>query len=116
MIRNLSSEDMHTTYAVINEASRAYRGIIPDDCYHEPYMPKEELYREMKSMTFVGWDEQLTSTNRLLVGTWADASWAIDFYQERGFKLMPDKNELLLRYWDIPRRQVETSLALGMEM
>ena len=58
----------------------------------------------------------LVTTPRLLVGTWADAYWAIDFYQKRGFTLLPDKNELLKTYWDIPQRQIETSVVLGIEV
>jgi GNAT superfamily N-acetyltransferase len=58
----------------------------------------------------------LVKTRRLLVGTWADASWAIDFYKKQGFELMPDKDELLRTYWDIPRRQIETSVVLGVEI
>jgi GNAT superfamily N-acetyltransferase len=60
--------------------------------------------------------EELVTTPRLLVGTWAAAQWAIDFYQKHGFKLLPDKDELLETYWDIPRRQIETSVVLGMEV
>ncbi len=55
----------------------------------------------------------LVTTSRLLVGTWADAYWAIDFYQKRDFSLLPDKDELLKTYWDIPQRQIETSVVLG---
>ncbi len=58
---------------------------------------------------------QMTRTKCLLVGTWADAAWAIAFYRKQGFKLMPDKDALLQRYWDIPKRQVETSVILGIE-
>jgi GNAT superfamily N-acetyltransferase len=58
----------------------------------------------------------LVKTRRLLVGTWADASWAIDFYKKHGFELMPDKDELLKTYWDIPQRQIETSVVLGVEV
>jgi GNAT superfamily N-acetyltransferase len=57
----------------------------------------------------------LVNTPRLLVGTWADASWAIRFYEKHGFRLLPDKDELLKRYWDIPQRQIETSVVLGIE-
>jgi GNAT superfamily N-acetyltransferase len=57
MIRKVFSEDTHAIYEIINQAARAYQGIIPDDCYHEPYMPKEELSHEMRSMTFFGWEE-----------------------------------------------------------
>ncbi|MFC2004356.1 GNAT family N-acetyltransferase [Chloroflexota bacterium] len=54
----------------------------------------------------------LITTPRLLVGTWADASWAIRFYQKHGFVLLPNKDELLRVYWDIPQRQIETSVVL----
>jgi GNAT superfamily N-acetyltransferase len=58
----------------------------------------------------------LIKTHRLLVGTWADATWAIDFYEKHGFELLPDKDELLETYWDIPQRQIETSVVLGVEV
>jgi len=144
-------------YLIINEAARAYQGVIPADCYHQPYMPMEELEREMKQMTFFGWEASgelvgvmgfqpvkdvtlirhayvlprwqkqgigsrmlnhlkgLVTTPRLLVGTWADAYRAITFYQKHGFQLMPNKDELLKTYWNIPQRQIETSVVLGME-
>jgi len=57
----------------------------------------------------------LVKTPRLLVGTWADARWAISFYRKHGFRLLPDKDRLLERYWDIPRRQIETSVVLGRD-
>ncbi len=50
-------------------------------------------------------------TKRTLVGTWADAWWAIEFYEKQGFKLLPS-NELLNIYWDIPPRQIETSIVM----
>ncbi len=132
--------------------------MIPADCYHQPYMPKDELEREMKRVTFFGWEvsgelvgamgfepikdvslirhayvlpqwqkqgigtkllnhlKSLVTTPRLLVGTWADAYWAIHFYQKHGFTLLPDKDELLKTYWDIPQRQIETSVVLGMDI
>jgi GNAT superfamily N-acetyltransferase len=50
----------------------------------------------------------------LLVGTWADAAWAVRFYERRGFRLVTpqEKDRLLRRYWRIPERQVETSVVL----
>jgi len=57
----------------------------------------------------------LVTISRLLVGTWADARWAIAFYKKHGFSLLPDKDELLKTYWDIPQRQIETSVVLGVE-
>jgi N-acetylglutamate synthase-like GNAT family acetyltransferase len=51
----------------------------------------------------------------VLVGTWAAASWAIEFYRRNGFSAVSnaDKDCLLRRYWSIPERQVETSVVLA---
>ncbi len=51
----------------------------------------------------------------MLIGTWADASWAVRFYEKHGFRLVEDaeqKNALLRKFWKIPARQVETSVVL----
>jgi N-acetylglutamate synthase-like GNAT family acetyltransferase len=51
----------------------------------------------------------------ILIGTWADASWAIEFYRRNGFTVVSDgdKNLLLRTYWSVPARQVETSVVLA---
>ncbi len=51
----------------------------------------------------------------ILIGTWAAATWAIRFYEARGFKLVgeDEKATLLRRYWTVPERQIETSVVLG---
>lgn len=51
----------------------------------------------------------------VLIGTWADAVWAIRFYEKHGFRLVSskEKNELLEKYWTIPRRQIENSVVLA---
>jgi len=158
MIRKCGPEDIERIYLIINDAAKAYKEAIPPDCYHEPYMPIEELRQEMGRMAFYGWEEEgelvgvmgfqplkdvtlirhayvltdwqrrgigsrlldhlkkLATTPRLLVGTWADARWAIEFYEKHGFCLMPNKDELLRTYWDIPERQIETSVVLGMDL
>ena len=53
----------------------------------------------------------------LLVGTWADAWWAVRFYERSGFRLVTprEKERLLHRYWAIPERQVATSVVLVRE-
>jgi GNAT superfamily N-acetyltransferase len=55
------------------------------------------------------------TTAPLLVGTWADATWAVRFYERHGFRLVPapDKDALLTRYWSIPHRQMESSVVLA---
>jgi GNAT superfamily N-acetyltransferase len=54
------------------------------------------------------------SSRPLLVGTWAAAQWAIRFYLRHAFEPVSAdrKSELLRRYWDIPERQIETSVVL----
>jgi len=157
MIRECTAGDVERIHFVINEAARAYKGVIPDDCWHEPYMPLEELRREMREMTFFGWDtgEGLSGVmgyqplgevtlvrhayvlperqgegiggrllahlkgmtrGRLLVGTWVANAGAVRFYERHGFRLLADGQELLRRYWNIPQRQRETSLVLGLEV
>lgn len=158
MIRQCQAADTERIYFIINEAAQAYEGVIPADCYHQPYMSRAELRRETKRMTIFGWEvngelvgltglettndvtlirhayvltrwqrqgigsklfnhlRPLVATPRLLVGTWADAYWAINFYQKHGFTLLPNKDELLRTYWDIPQRQIETSVVLGIEI
>ena len=56
----------------------------------------------------------LAKTERILVGTWTDAPWAIKFYQKHGFNqhTREETNKLLNKYWHIPQRQVETSIVL----
>jgi GNAT superfamily N-acetyltransferase len=50
----------------------------------------------------------------VLIGTWADAVWAIRFYEKYGFRLVDpqEKDRLLKKYWSIPERQIETSVVL----
>jgi GNAT superfamily N-acetyltransferase len=54
----------------------------------------------------------------VLIGTWADAVWAIRFYERHGFRMVSaeDKDRLLKRYWKIPERQIETSVVLADPM
>jgi GNAT superfamily N-acetyltransferase len=56
-----------------------------------------------------------SARRRMLVGTWADAEWAIRFYERHGFELLSREEgaELLRRYWTIPERQIETSVVLA---
>jgi GNAT superfamily N-acetyltransferase len=49
MIRPCTDADFDTIYAIVNEAAEAYRGVIPADRWHEPYMPREELRHEIES-------------------------------------------------------------------
>ena len=60
---------------------------------------------------------KLAKTGRVFVGTWQDAPWAISFYQKHGFELLSREqtNKLLKTYWDIPKRQLETSVVLELK-
>ena len=157
MIRSCTSADLPVMDSIINEAAAKYRGVIPADCWHEPYMSRRELEAEIAAgVRFSGWEEAGVLTGvmgvqtvrdatlirhayvrtsqqgrgiggallksltnevqgKLLIGTWADAAWAIRFYQGHGFQLMPaeEKNRLLGIYWRIPDRQRDTSVVLA---
>jgi GNAT superfamily N-acetyltransferase len=156
-IRRCEREDEPEILSIINESARAYHDVIPPDRYHEPYMPTDELHREMSEMTLFGCERNgrllgvigyqpvkdvtlvrhlyvrpeyqrhgigrkltehiigLAKTRRILVGTWQAATWAIEFYKRLGFKLLPNKDELLRDYWKIPERQIGLSVVLGFE-
>ena len=55
------------------------------------------------------------TSDPVLIGTWANAVWAIHFYEGHGFGLVtPDEKERLLRrYWSVPERQIETSVVFA---
>jgi N-acetylglutamate synthase-like GNAT family acetyltransferase len=58
MIRRCTNDDIPTVEAIINKAAEAYRGVIPADCWHEPYMLRSELLDEIaKGVQFWGWQE-----------------------------------------------------------
>jgi N-acetylglutamate synthase-like GNAT family acetyltransferase len=158
-IRLAAPADFDAIFAIVNSAAQAYRGVIPADRWHEPYMPREELDREIAAgvefwvaeqggkvqgvmgiqdrgevalvrHAYVSPDLQragigtmllrhvLTLTAKpVLIGTWADATWAIDFYRRNGFTLVSEaeKNLLLGKHWSIPARQVATSVVLADE-
>ena len=157
MIRRCTAADVPAILAIINEAAEAYRGVIPADCWHEPYMSREGLAAELAAaVEFSGWERtgellgvmglqvvrdvtlirhayvrranqgdgiggalleglRAHSKSRLLVGTWADARWAIRFYERHGFQLVPaeEKDRLLDAYWNIPTRQRDASVVLA---
>lgn len=155
-LRAARGPDRGEILGVINAAAAAYRGVIPADRWHEPYMPAEELDAEIAAgvgfwvaeaeprvagvMGLQDKDEValvrhayvhpgfqrrgvgqallshvLGLTRKpVLVGTWAAATWAIDFYRGNGFRLLApeEKDELLRRFWAIPARQAEASVVL----
>ena len=64
MIRRLLPSDFDHILAVVNDAAQAYKGTIPADRWKEPYMPSEELRKEVEDgVEFYGWKE-----NGVLIG------------------------------------------------
>jgi GNAT superfamily N-acetyltransferase len=58
MIRRCVNSDFPAIEAVINEAAGAYRGVIPADCWHEPYMTGAALQTEVDAgVNFRGWED-----------------------------------------------------------
>lgn len=58
MIRPCTEADLVTVDAIINAAAEAYRGIIPTDCWHDPYMSRSDLVAENATgVAFWGWQD-----------------------------------------------------------
>ena len=157
MIRGCDAADFNTILAVINDAAVAYRGVIPPEHWHEPYMAAAALRQEINEGVQFWGDERaggligvmgiqdveevtlirhayvraamrnhgigdrlLTHLRALparpmLIGTWAAASWAIHFYEQRGFRRVSDEERALLltRYWTVPQGQIDVSVVLA---
>jgi len=157
LITKSRTSDFKQIYEIINDAASAYKGIIPEDGWHEPYMSELELQnqidRGVEFWCYSDNDEILgvmgiqdksevalirhayvktTARNKgigskllqhlsqltkkpILIGTWADAIWAINFYKKHGFRLVSftEKERLLRKYWMISLRQIETSVVLA---
>lgn len=59
MIRPCARSEAGTILAIVNDAAQAYRGVIPADCWREPYMTAEELQHEIDSgVAFWGYEEE----------------------------------------------------------
>jgi N-acetylglutamate synthase-like GNAT family acetyltransferase len=157
MLRPCDNNDFESICSIVNDAAKAYEGVIPDDRWKEPYMSRDELKHEIdQGVVFWGYEEDgeligvmgiqqiqdvtlirhayvrtvrqnqgvgaklLSGLRRqtnypILIGTWADAVWAISFYEKHGFRIVSqgDKDLLLKKYWSIPERQVETSVVMA---
>lgn len=58
MIRLCQANDFEHIYAIINDAASAYEGVIPTDCWHEPYMSRAELQHELAAgVEFWGYEQ-----------------------------------------------------------
>ena len=157
MIREYKKSDSSKILYVINDAAIRYKGIIPDNCWHEPYMSEQKLVNEFNAgvcmygyhhnnkligvigiqevkdvilirhaytLTFYqgkGTGSELlkyllkkNTNSRLLVGTWRDATWAIQFYEKFGFILHAKEQSTLLlkKYWKITSKQIKNSVVL----
>ncbi|MFO1349283.1 MAG: GNAT family N-acetyltransferase [Gammaproteobacteria bacterium] len=157
MIRLCAPGDFAAILAIVNDAAEAYRGVIPADCWHDPYMDAAQLAGELNSgVAFWAWVEggellgvmglqdvrdaalirhayvrtarrgggiggrllaHLKKQTALptLVGTWAAAEWAIQFYEKHDYRLVTpgEKERLLRQYWSISDRQIDTSVVLA---
>ena len=58
MIRVCGKIDVEVICNIINDSAQAYRGVIPPDRWHEPYMPLDELKREIAAgVKFLGYQD-----------------------------------------------------------
>lgn len=107
-IRPGGDDDLEKLHAVINTAAEAYRGVIPPDCWHEPYMPREHLADQIAAGVTLWGYEQAGG----LIGVMGTQA-VRDVHLVRHAYVAPDRTDQLLKsYWDIPRRQIETSVVL----
>jgi GNAT superfamily N-acetyltransferase len=157
MIRQCIKREFEQIYTIINDGALAYKGVIPEDCWTEPYMSREKLQHEIDAgVVFWGSEDNgklcgvmglqsggdvtlvrhayvLTANHwrgigasllsrlreltiaPMLVGTWADAAWAIKFYEKNGFELVGPalKDRLLQQYWTVSQRQAAVSVVLA---
>ena len=59
MIRKLNENDFEKIFEIINDAAKAYKGVIPDDRWKEPYMQEEELAEQIRDgVEFWGYEDQ----------------------------------------------------------
>jgi GNAT superfamily N-acetyltransferase len=59
MITRCHEHDFEEIFAIVNDAARAYRGVIPADCWSEPYMPREELREQIGAgVVFWGYEQE----------------------------------------------------------
>ena len=157
MITKLTKSNIKKILYIINDAALKYKGIIPYNCWKEPYMSEEELLSEFSKdvkmfgfkmnnnlvgvmgiqklvdVTLIRHAYILTEHQRvgigktllqyllrnhkdtcLLVGTWCDATWAIQFYKKFGFILHTKYQSALLlkKYWKISSKQIKNSIVL----
>jgi GNAT superfamily N-acetyltransferase len=57
-IRPVRDDEREAILAIVNSAAEAYRGVIPEDCWHEPYMPGDELDGEIEAgVAFWGYED-----------------------------------------------------------
>lgn len=57
-IRRCDDADRPAILAIVNDAAQAYRGVIPSDRWHEPYMPEAALHAEIEAgVAFWGWED-----------------------------------------------------------
>ena len=58
MIRRCDDREFELIWAIINDGAQAYKGVIPEDCWTEPYMPKSDLRHEIDDgVAFWGHEE-----------------------------------------------------------
>jgi GNAT superfamily N-acetyltransferase len=59
VIRLCYQKDTDRIHEIINDSARAYKGHIPEDCYHEPYMPRDKLLSEIADgVVFYGYEDE----------------------------------------------------------
>jgi N-acetylglutamate synthase-like GNAT family acetyltransferase len=112
MIRRAGESDNAAIEVIINEAAQKYRGAIPADCWHEPYMSADELRAEIAAgLDFWVYEEESTVLAVMGLQNVDDATlirhaYVTPAYQRRGlggvllnFLIRAAKRQLLVGTW-----------------
>jgi N-acetylglutamate synthase-like GNAT family acetyltransferase len=158
MIRKCTNSDNDVVLEIINDGARAYKGVIPGDCWHEPYMSRAQLEKEIAvGVEFYAYEDagniagvmgiqhfpdvtlirhayvrcaaqgkgvgsgllqflRAKTEKPILIGTWRDTPWSINFYKKHGFRVLSDKEtDTLLSsgYWNITEAHRKSSVVLA---
>jgi len=90
MIRQCTDADIPVIERIVNDAARKYKGVIPADCWHEPYMPRKELIAEIDAgVRFSGFEDAGALIGVMGIQTVRDATlirhaYVLPAHQSRG--------------------------------
>ena len=109
MIAEYTNKELSSILFVINDAAKKYKGVIPDDCWNDPYMSEQELVNEFSAgVRMYGYNQNnklvgVMGIQKLTDATLIRHAYTLTAYQGRGvgksllnFLFEINQNNLLL--------------------